>query len=212
MKLKTSLYIQLGLLVLTMAIGVYFYQSLPERVPTHWNIHNQVDQYGSKWTSLVMGPGMVLFDIFLTLMLPKISPKNFEIDKFETTFSLAMVMVTIMMVLLSILILQVTAGSHIDIGQWMMVIMFGFFAFIGNIMGKVQRNFFMGVRTPWTIASEPVWDATHRLAGRLWVVGGILGVVASLLGAPMMFSIVFLLVISLYPVLASYFIYQKIGK
>jgi len=79
------------------------------------------------------------------------------------------------------------------------------------VLGKVRRNFFIGVRIPWTIASEPTWDATHRLAGRLWFVGGLIGAVLALMGVPMAVSITFLLVIALYPVLASYFIYQKLG-
>ena len=212
MKLKTCLIVQFALLAITVAIGFYYASILPDHVATHWNIHSQPDQFGSKWVNILIGPSLVLFDIILTALLPKISPKNFEIDKFEGTFCLAMVMVTAMMFFISLLILRVTAGSHVDIGQWMMIIMYVFFMVIGNIMGKVQRNFFMGVKTPWTLASEPVWDATHRFAGRLWVVGGAVGAVACLLGIPMAFSIAFLVVISMLPVIASYVIYQRICK
>ncbi len=212
MKVKTSLLIQLAMFAVTLALGAYYAGTLPDVVPTHWGVHNQVDQYGSKWVSICTGPLLLLFSIGMTLVLPKISPKNFEIQKFDTTFAYAMVLVSALMFFISISILRATAGSHMDIGGAVMTGLFIFFALLGNILGKVQRNFYMGVRTPWTLASQPVWDATHRLAGRVWVGGGILGAILSLAGAPLPFSIALMLIMSFYPVIASYFIYQRIGK
>src|SRR5262245_17683179 len=72
-----------------------------------------------------------------------------------------------------------------DIGRLMVGGMFLFFALLGNVLGKVKRNFFMGVRTPWTLASETVWTRTHRLAAWLWTGGGLVGLVAVLAGAPL---------------------------
>jgi len=211
MKIRTSFYVQLGIFVISLVIGVYYALILPGRVPTHWDIHGQADQYGGKWFAICFGPCMILFDLLLMFVLPRISPKNFEIEQFYNTFAYAMVLMSALMLYLSIMILRATQLAPIDLNRGMMAGLFIFFALLGNVLGKVRRNFFIGVRIPWTIASEPTWDATHRLAGRLWFVGGLIGAVLALMGVPMAVSITFLLVIALYPVLASYFIYQKLG-
>jgi uncharacterized membrane protein len=94
----------------------------------------------------------------------------------------------------------------------MMFVLFAFFALLGNVMGKIKRNFFMGIRTPWTLADERVWHATHRYAGRLWLVGGTIGAIAALIGLPFSFGIGFLLVIAFLPVFKSYFLYLRLDS
>ncbi len=211
MKIKTSLQIQAAMLAASIAFSAYYVSRLPDRVPTHWNIHNQVDQYGSKWTAILMGPLMILFGMLLTVALPKLSPKKYEIEKFEATYSYSMVLVSGLFLFISVLILKATAGGIKDIGGIMMTGMFLFFAFLGNVLGKVRRNFYMGIRTPWTLASEATWDATHRLAGKLYFYGGIAGAILAAVGMPVVGSIVLLLVMSLWPVVQSYFFYKKLG-
>lgn len=212
MKIRTSLYVQLMLLVLVAGIGAYYYMRLPDVVPTHFDFRGKPDQYGSKLMGVLMGPAMVMFGILLTLALPKISPKKYEIDAFEATFGYAMILVSCLFSFISVWILRGTAGGKLEMnGGTFMVAMFAFFALLGNVLGKVRRNFFMGIRTPWTLASEPVWDATHRVAGRLWFVGGIIGAVLCLAGLPMQWAIALLLVIAIWPCVQSYFIYRKLG-
>lgn len=211
MNIKTSLYAQQAMLAINVAISAIYYQKLPATVPTHWNIEGKIDQYGSKLTAVLTGPILILFGIGLTLLLPKISPKRYEISNFEQTFAYAMVLVSGLFMFLSYVILRASAGGKSDIGETIMFGVFLFFAFTGNILGKVRRNFFMGIRTPWTLASEPVWDATHRLAGRIFFYGGIAGAILALLGMSMWGSLTLILALSLWPVIQSYFIYQKIG-
>ena len=211
MKIRTSVYIQLAMLIISLLLSNHYYWKLPETVPTHWNIHNQVDQYGSKLMPVLMGPCMLLFSLLLTVTLPKLSPKQYEIDKFESTYAYAMVLVGGLMFFISICILKATDGVKMDFGSWFMAAMFIFFALLGNVLGKVRQNFYMGIKTPWTLASPQVWDATHRMAGKLWFFGGILGAVVSIAGVPMGYTIAYMMIISLFPVVQSYFIYKKIG-
>jgi len=210
MKLRTGILIQLGMLAASLVVGAIYYSRLPEVVPTHWGLNGQIDQYGSRWTALAMGPAMIAFMLLLTIVLPKISPRNFEIDRFVGVFSYSMVLVTVLMFFLSLVILRATEGAKFAMDKFMMAGMFLFFALLGNVLGKVRRNFFMGIRTPWTLASERVWDATHRLAGRIWLVGGLIGVAASLLGLSIMGSVAFITVLGLWPVVQSYFLYRKL--
>ena len=89
---------------------------------------------------------------------------------------------------------------------------FVLFGLIGNQMGKVQRNFWMGVRTPWTLASEAVWVRTHRHAAWLWVATGLVGAVMVLVGVPFLIAFALLMVSALWPVLYSLIIYKRLQR
>jgi len=210
MNVKKSLLIQLVMLVVAIAISTYYLTILPDIVPTHWNIHSQPDQYGSKWVPVLMTPCMVLFGIMLTLALPKMSPKNFEIERFESTFAFSMVLCGALFLFIGIVFTRATVSPHMDIGRMMMSGIFIFFALLGNVMGKIRRNFYMGVRTPWTLADERVWDATHRAAAHQWFVGGLIGAALALAGVPIVVSIVLLMLLAFTPVVNSYVLYRKL--
>ncbi len=210
MTIRQSLFGQFVLFLLCAIYSASVASSLPETVPIHWNINGQVDGYGSKWVSLGMGPGLVALMMLMTLGLPKLSPRNFTIDRFEKTYAYTTLLIAGLMVCIHVIVLRATLGAHMDIGRVFMVVLFLFFALIGNVLGRVKQNFYMGIRTPWTLASEKVWDATHRLAGKFWFFGGIAGAIAAALGTPMAANIVFLLGITLWPVVESYRLYRSL--
>lgn len=207
---RFGLSLQIAMAVACVGYSAFMAQKLPSIVPTHWNIEGKPDQYGSPAISLWMMPGTVAFMILLTLALPALSPKKYEVSRFERTFAYTMVLVTALMAALHVVILNASAGAKFDMSRVMMTILFAFFALIGNVLGKVKQNFYVGIRTPWTLADARVWDATHREASHIWLVGGIIGSLISLAGVPMAVSIVFLLLVALIPVVRSYLIYRRI--
>jgi uncharacterized membrane protein len=83
-------------------------------------------------------------------------------------------------------------------------------ALMGNVMGKVRRNFFVGIRTPWTIADERVWNATHRMAAKTFFAGGLLGLLAMILRAPFWLAMTAIVVAALVPVLYSLVFYKQL--
>jgi uncharacterized membrane protein len=212
MKIKQSVVIQLGMFAVAALYSLYFAARMPDTVPIHWNAAGQVDGYGSKWTGLFMQPGVSLMMILLTVALPKLSPRKFEIEPFEHTYSYIMVLVGALMLCLHVAVVQAAAGTHLDMSRVLFAVLFAFFGLMGNVMGKVKQNFYMGIRTPWTLADERVWHSTHRFGGRIWLAGGAIGMVASLAGLPFSASITYLLIIAFIPVLYSYFAYQKLPK
>ena len=123
-----------------------------------------------------------------------------------------MFIVTAMMGYLSFVIIYMTLHPTWDFTKPMIGGMLIFFALLGNSMGKVKRNFFMGIRTPWTLASDQVWVATHRLGARLMTLGGAAGAVAVLLGAPVLPVFFVFLALVLYPVLYSLLLYKRLEK
>ncbi|AIE83872.1 hypothetical protein OP10G_0504 [Fimbriimonas ginsengisoli Gsoil 348] len=178
-------------------------------VPTHWGIDGKPDAYGSPAFALWFGPIAVAFMMVLTWALPRLSPKQFEVDRSEKTYGMLMFMIALLMAVLHVVILKATAGAKFPMDRAMMVVLGLFCTFFGNQMGRVRRNFYMGVRTPWTLASERVWDLTHRHAASLWFFGGLVVAALALIGIPFGITFTLFMLIMLWPVFDSYLLYRR---
>jgi uncharacterized membrane protein len=171
------------LTVLTIGFTAAVYPGLPEKIPIHWNAAGEIDGWGSKpWAFLT--PAILVGMLGLLRLLPWLSPKHFEIDTFRSTYAFIVLLVTVLFAYIHLLTLLPPLGYTIRIEKAMMGGMMLFFILLGNVLGKVQRNFFVGVRTPWTLASDRVWTETHRLAAYLFVGTGIVGLLSILIGLP----------------------------
>jgi uncharacterized membrane protein len=212
MNLRSSLLGQLVVFAVSVAISAYYATILPDRVPSHWNIHGQIDQYGNKWVSLAMMPGTILFIAVLSLALPHLSPKNFEVTRSGKAYGEVMLLVSALMGTLHVIILAGTANAHIDMTRWFFAGFFLFFALMGNLLGKIKRNFYMGVRTPWTLADERVWTETHRITAHQWFICGIVGGILTLVGVPATIMIAYLVVMALVPVPMSFILYKRLNR
>jgi uncharacterized membrane protein len=212
MTIRRSLAAQGLLLAATVAYSFAIGAQMPDRVVIHWNLAGQPDGWGSKWTLLLLMPIVQATMALLTVALPALSPRQFEVQRSGRTYGWVMFVVALLMAAMHVVLLLKTSGATFEIGRAMLTVLFAFWILLGNVIGKVQRNFYMGIRTPWTLASERVWHATHRAAGRLWVAGGAIGLLAALCGAPLVALLVLLLVVTLTPVPQSYLIYRKMEQ
>jgi immunity protein, SdpI family len=174
--------IGLALTALVFLITVYAYPRLPDYVATHWNLHDQPNGYSPKWSLLVLGPGVMCGLMGLMAALPWLSPKNFEVDSFRRTYLQIMLILVCLMAYLQLVILWAGLGHAMNVGRAVVGGVCLLFALLGNLMGKVRRNFYIGVRTPWALANERVWNATHRFAAKVFVVGGLVGLLLTLAG------------------------------
>lgn len=156
-------------------------------------------------------PVVMVLLIGLTIYLPRWTKRSVKTEVFDSTYHYVMVLVAGLMLAIHVMILQATAGQMLDMGRWMLTILFLFFALTGNVMGKLQPNPYMGIRTPWTLGNESVWRKTHEKAGQIWRWGGALGTVACLLGMPLGLCLTLLLVLTLWPILLSYVIHRKLN-
>ena len=152
----TRAYWIVGFLLVAAAIvaPAWLYPSLPDRIPTHWNIEGKVDGYGGKW-SLFAFPGMMVGMLVLFYFLPALSPQHFEVDTFRSTYLYIMDIVLGLFaymqgVLLYTVSQSVNSGRAVDLGSGFMAGLFLCFALMGNQLGKVRKNFYIGVRVPWT--------------------------------------------------------------
>lgn len=178
-----SYYLIAALIVLASFVATMtVYPQLPNFVPTHWNIHNRVNGYSPKWALFLIGPGFMAGIIMLFYFLPWLSPKQFEVDAFRSTYLQIMVIIVAMQGYFHGVILWTSLGHGVDVGRAIVGGVSLLFALLGNLMGKVRRNFYIGVRTPWTLANERVWNATHRFAAKTFVAAGVIGLLLTLLG------------------------------
>ena len=175
-------FLELLLIAAALVATAILYPHIPEQVPTHWNIHFQPDHFGPKWSLFLIGPGFMAMVMGLTWLLPWLSPKRFEINSFWSTYHWVMLLLFGMMAYMYGAMLLAACGLPINMGRAISSGICIFAALLGNLLGKLRRNFYIGIRTPWTLASERVWYATHRFAARIFVAGGLVGLVFSIFG------------------------------
>jgi uncharacterized membrane protein len=180
----TGKYYLAGILLTAAALAatVVAYPHLPNSVPTHWDIHGLPNRYSPKWTLYLLGPGLMAGIVLLTRLLPWLSPKPFEVEGFRSTYIQIMLMTVAVWAYIDGVILWAGVGHSVNEGRAILGGVCLLFALMGNVMGKIRRNFYIGVRTPWALANERVWNATHRLAAKTFVLGGLAGLALVAMG------------------------------
>ncbi len=210
MSLNQRYYLGAAAVILAALAGVLVaYPHLPNMVPLHWDVHGNVNRWGPKW-SLFMFPAMMIGTVGLFAALPWLSPRKFEVESFPETYLYIMIIMVAMFAYIEILILIWSLGFQLDIGRAVEGGVCLLIALLGNVLGKVRRNFFVGIRTPWTLANERVWYRTHRLAARTFFAGGLLGLMAVLFRAPFWLPVTAILAAAFIPVVYSLICYKQL--
>jgi uncharacterized membrane protein len=181
---RTCIVLTVLLVLGSVAASAWLYPRLPQQIPTHWNLAGEVDGYGDKqWAAFLM-PGILAVLLPFLLAIPWLSPKQFKIDSFSATYWYIVLVTALLLTYIHGLTLWAAVKGPVDITRALLLGLLAMFGLIGGVLGRVRRNFFVGVRTPWTIASERVWDDTHQLAARLMVGASLLGLVPVFLPIP----------------------------
>jgi uncharacterized membrane protein len=196
--------------VAALAFSSALYPSLPDRIPTHWNGRGEVDGYGAKQWAAFLGPIMMGGMILVFRFLPWLSPRQFEVEGFRPTYLYIMLTLVMMFGYIHGIALWKALGGGIDLRRALFGGLFLFLASLGNVLGKVRRNFYVGVRTPWTLASEKVWYATHRVAAWTFALGGVLGFVLVVAGGWFVSAGIVVGVALLTPVVHSLVYYKRL--
>jgi uncharacterized membrane protein len=144
--------------------------------------------------------------------LPWLSPRRFEVESFRTTYLYVMVLILVLMAYIHCVMIWAAWSGTADHSRFLVGGLFLFLALMGNVLGRVKRNFWIGVRTPWTLASERVWVDTHRFSARTFVVAGGLGFAAVLAGAPLEATLAIFIISVLAPVLYSLILYKRLER
>ena len=196
--------------ILTWVVAWIYDPRLPDPVPSHWNIQGEVDGYMNKPWGVYLLPLISTLVSALLLFLPKIAPKGFRLKAGIKIYELLVLVNSIFLLGVMVLAFEAGLNQNIDMNQWMMLSMGALFVLIGNYLSKVPKNFFLGIRTPWTLSSDRVWYKTHRLASWTFVLAGLVLMAGGLLEWPMTWLIGVLVAAALVPVIYSLWVYKKI--
>ena len=176
-------WIPLVLVAAAFIASAVVYPSLPDRVPTHWNLQGEVDGWSGRTWGAWMIPLMIALLWALMRWLPSIDPRGSNYVKFGGAFEGIMVSVMLFMLAVHAIVLRSALGSPVPVDRVMPFGIGVLLVVIGNLLPRARSNWFVGIRTPWTLSSDRVWEKTHRFGGRLFVVGGILIAAAGVVGA-----------------------------
>jgi uncharacterized membrane protein len=209
-ELKKEIWIWL-ILLLPIVYLVMVWPALPEIVPTHFGMDGQPNDWSNKSTLIYLVAGMTAGMYLLFTIIPAIDPKERIKAMGNKYYKLKFAMMLFMSVLCIVIIRSAITGSIGD-GRIVFLVVGALFMFLGNYMQTVKPNYFIGIRTPWTLENETVWAKTHRLGGKLYfVAGGLVMVLAFILKAQMMpVFIGIILTASVVPMVYSYVVYKKL--
>lgn len=203
----------LAIVAIQIIVAVYGFAVLPDTVPIHWGLNGQANGYGPKWQGTFLFP---LLSIGIYVLIRGLLAAGPRLGGREaSTANLRIAKLVIVGVMLLMLIIQLsTIAQALSVGFDMTVVVMlalsVLFIFLGNYMGKIRRNFWMGIRTPWTIANEVVWERTHRLGGWLFVAVGLIGIPCSFIPALRLWGVIVpLIAVSIILSIYSYVCYQQ---
>ncbi len=157
---------------------LFWYPALPASVPIHWDASGKVDGFGPRSLLWLLGPGLMAAILLIGLCLPWLSPRRFNLERFKATYSYYISVLVATLGCFYVSHLYVALGNPLPMERIVPTGVFVLLILLGNPLGKVKPNFYVGIRTPWTLASESVWHATHRLGAKLMVASGLLGLLA----------------------------------
>lgn len=201
-------------IVASFAFAAWAFPQLPEQIPTHWGLGGRPDGWGDRWPSAFIAPGIALATWLLLAVLPRIGPRRGNMERHADTYWLMVNVLLLFFTIMTVVMLGSALGWPVDVTQVVLVAMGLMFAALGNYLPRVRSNWWMGIRTPWTLDSETVWRETHRVGGRVMLVAGVVATVAALLlPSPVREYTAFgvIVVSSLVPLVYSYVLWRREG-
>jgi uncharacterized membrane protein len=199
----------IAIVLLPIAMLMIVWNRLPAQMPIHWDINGHPNGYGPRWSYPAIAIGIYV----LLLVLPRIDPlkKNYEIFG-DSYFKLKLIMVLFFSATSTCIIVN-ELYHNINIGKVISSSVFLLLALIGNYLGNIRRNYFIGYKIPWTLNNDEVWKKTHVLAGKLCFWGGLLGFTVALTNINKIYLLIpILTIITIVPMIYAYFIHRKLGK
>ena len=205
-----------AVIAIQIIVAVYGFIVLPDTVPIHWGANGQVNGYGPKWVDTFLLPlistGVYVLVRVLLAAGPRLGGRQ------TTAANLQIAKIIIMGVLLFMLIIQLgilaaALGIGFDMTMVISLALSVLFIFIGNYLGRVRRNFWMGIRTPWTLTNTTVWERTHRLGGWLFVAVGLIGILCSFIPAVRLWGVVVpIIAVTVFLYVYSYVYYRQLTQ
>ncbi|MBB5887902.1 SdpI family protein [Lactovum miscens] len=201
-------------IVIEVVLSLAFYHNLPGKIAVHWDASGRADGYLSKIYGAFFVPAIHLVIYWVFYLFPRIDPQRQNYLKFISNYKITRLLLNTLFLTIQILLLASAQGYSFNISKIVGIVISIIVIVFGNIMGKLRFNYFLGIRSPWTLSNEKVWRKTHRMAGPLWLIGGIVILIFTLIGGHLFFYgvLVDAILLALIPTIYSYFIYRYMDK
>jgi len=211
--MKKDLILKTFLVIYMFAIGYYFYPVLPVSMPIHWNYAWVPDNFAPKLRALLMFPIISLVIVILFYFLPKLDPKKENYPKFEKAWEAFQISILWFFAYIHTISIYATLNPAANMWKYMMLGLWILFMILWNYMWKIRRNYFVGIKLPWTIENDEVWNKTHRLWWKCFMLAWIVFIINSFLNynpAIVLWAIIGLILFV--PLIYSYLEYKKISN
>jgi len=210
MKTRNIQILIIGLILVSFLTGAYLYSNMPEKMASHWDANGNVNGYMPKLLGLFLLP-VISTILFLAFMLiPKIDPLKANIEKFRRHFDVFVLLLFVFLFYIHMLIMLWNMGYRFNIIQLLVPALGVIIYYSGVMIENAKQNWFIGVRTPWTLSSEVVWDKTNKLAGKLFRGAGVLAAMGLVFPKYAIFLILVPVILAaVYPIIYSYQKYQQ---
>jgi len=212
--MRKTIILALLFVLIQFLVAIYYYPQMPDQMASHWNLEGVADGYFSKFWGLFLVPLIAVGLFLLFATIPRIDPLKKNIQDFIGYYWGFTILFLAYMLYVELIIIVWNLGFIFNMFQVLSPAMGILFFSIGIVIGKAKQNWFMGIRTPWTLSSEVVWDKTHRLGGKVFMISGLVSILVFffegylallLIMAPIMVGSIFLVVY-------SYYEYRKINN
>lgn len=211
MNKKTTWTLKAILIVAMFGLSLALLPSLPERVPIHWNVEGKIDGYGDRNFGAFFVPVLSIVLAALFAFIPRLDPKKKNYEQFMKAWEIFQIAFLIFMLYLHSITLYLTFHPEQSMTPFMLIGIGILFVVMGNYMGKVRQNYFFGIRTPWTLDNEEVWNKTQRLGGWCFVISGLLFLINAYFQTLIVIQFfVSIIIAAVIPIVYSYVIYKRI--
>ena len=207
MKNKRTLILTSLICLIPILVGAAVYSRLPETMPTHWNFQGEADGWSSRPVAVFALPGILLAVNLLLPLALKADPKHENMSPALKT--VVFWTIPVISLVCSGATIAAGLGYHLSIERIAPALMGVLFVLIGNYLPKTKQSYTLGIRLPWTLASEENWNRTHRLGGFLWVIGGLYFIVMSFFTWNLAAFLIPILLMALVPAVYSYLLYRR---
>jgi len=202
--------ISLGVILLSFIIGVYLYPQMPEEMASHWNAQGEVNGYLPKFWGLFLVPLISVGLFLLFVSIPKIDPLKHNIEEFRKYYDGFVVLIILFLFYVHILTILWNMGAKFNIVQLLAPAFAILYYYCGILIENAKRNWFIGIRTPWTLSSERVWEKTHKIGGKLFKASGVVAFIGAFFQEyALFFILVPVILVAAYTIVYSYAEYRK---
>ena len=210
--MKTNM-LSILLIVGTALVWAFFYSQLPAQIPMQWGVNGEVNWTAPKLYGMFMNMGMLVVLYLVLRYSPKLDPKKQNYKRFSKSYGKIAFIILLTMVFVNFFTVLTSAGYDLPINRIIPVLIGLLFIGTGNYMQQVKPNYFIGIRTPWTLKNDDVWRKTHRFGSKTFILAGVLFTASVFLSAEAAayYILPAVLLLLLLPVAYSYLSYRKIN-